>query len=183
MVEPSSPYVIRAPQFDALTDARRIRATAQEEAAAYLEEAHRQANAVRLAAKADAEALKEEARIQGQAEIRAYLQSCENSLADIAFLVARRLIDDLPQDEKLMRLVRTALNDLPAQMGMVVKVPMSEGSALRKAMQQEGGVLEGLTVMECPGLENGECVLQHEQGQTRLDVTAQLRALWQGAAA
>lgn len=181
--DPSSPYVIRSAQFEALTDAREIRAQAQVEAHARLEEARREADALRQAAQAECAALRAEAREHAQAEIAAYMQSCENSLADLAFLIARRLIDDLPRDEKVMRLVRTALADLPVQMGLVVKVPVSEGNSLKMSLQQDDGVLAGLSVVECGTLKPGECILQHEQGQTRLDVTAQLRALWQGTAA
>nr|WP_298797142.1 hypothetical protein [uncultured Acetobacter sp.] len=183
MTDVSSPYVIRAARFEALTDARQIRAQARADAAACLEEARRQAAAVRHAAQVDAQRLLMETRIQAQGEVSSYLKSFENSIADLSFLVARRLIDDLPRDERLIRLVRTALAELPAQMGMTVKVPVSEGSSLRAALQQEGAPLDALTVMECASVEAGDCVLQHEQGQTRLDVSAQLRALWQGAAA
>lgn len=181
MGEPFSPYVIRAARFNALKDAETIRAQAQAEAVACLEEAHRQAEAIRCAACVAADAARQEAYAQSQQEIAEHLKSYESSLADLSFLVARRLIDDLPRDEKLVLLVKTALADLPAQSGLVVRVAASQATAFRKAAQQAGSALAAVSIVECSSLEPEECVLQHEQGQTPLGVTAQLRALWQGA--
>ncbi|GAL98909.1 hypothetical protein AA0312_1115 [Acetobacter tropicalis NRIC 0312] len=181
--EPFSPYIIRAEQFDALTDAAQIRERAEKEREACLEEARKEAQSLLLTARKDAESMRQQAGNQAREEISRYLQTCEQSIADLSFLIARRLIDDLPRDEKLARLVRTALADFPQQMGLVLKVPVSEAASLKTALQKMEGVPASVWVVESADLAAGEAVLQHEQGQVRLDVASQLRALWQGAVA
>lgn len=181
--EPLSPYIIRSEQFDALTDAAQIRKRAEKEREACLEEARKEAQSLLLAARKDAESMRQQVRTQAREEISRYLQTCEKSIADLSFLIARRLIDDLPRDEKLARLVRTALADFPQQMGLVLKVPVSDAASLKTALQKMEGVPASVCVVESADLAAGEAVLQHEHGQVRLDVASQLRALWQGAVA
>lgn len=181
--EPFSPYVIRSEQFDALTDAAQIRKDTEKERAACLEKARKEAKSLILAARVAAEGIQHQARTQAQEEISRYLQACEKSIADLSFVIARRLVDDLPRDEKLARLVKTALADFPQQMGLVLKVPVSEAEPLKTALRKMEGACASVSVVESPYLARDEAVLQHEHGQVRLDVASQLRALWQGAVA
>ena len=179
----SSPYVIRAEQFAAIEDAQAIRSQAQVDASLCLAAAQEEATAIRLTAQAEAAAFRQEQQERIRDEISVFLQTCEDSLADLAFLVARRLIDDIPRDEKLARLVKTALIELPEKMGVVIKVPVAAGASLVASLPPEVLDSGAISVVECPVQGEEGCLIQHDLGQVQLDVPAQLKALWQSATA
>lgn len=183
---PASPLVIRA-------DILRARA----DAAALLAEARAEAARLRAEAEADAEAARasgrEDGRRAGEAEAArlvaaaseaadAFLAAREAELGTLALAVAHRLIGALPPEERLFRLVQTALAEHRAELRLALRVPPGDAAGLRAALAEvdpDGRV----TVEEDPAAAPGSCVLAHARGRTAIGLLDQFRALLAGVEA
>jgi flagellar biosynthesis/type III secretory pathway protein FliH len=182
---PSSPWIIRGEILEALRDGEAIRAAAAAEAVQ-----------LRRAAEADAARLREQARQEGRAAgeaagaallanaaaaIDTFRRDAEAELLPLAFAVAHRILGAFPEDERLLRAARTALDEHRGVSGLRLRAAPATAEALRAGLRQDGR--EGAVSVDADGeMEPGRCTLVHPRGRAAVGPLDQLRALFDATA-
>ena len=170
---PVHPLVIRNAEVSALRDAATI-----------LADAHRQADAERRLERQRGyeEGLQQSAEAGAaflqklQMETDAYWAKREEELVPLILAVAHKVLSDLPANDVMTGLVKTALAEHTHDSAIVVSVAPSASSVLTKALAGFDGASK-LKVIADPLLSDGECVLVHPKGRTRIGLLDQFRAL------
>ncbi len=91
-----------------------------------------------------------------------FLEKIESTVVDIVNESIIKVIGELDADERIVRIVRTALQHVRNQQQIVIRVAPSDEKAVRSAD---------------PRLEQGSCVLESELGIIDASLSTQLKAI------
>jgi flagellar biosynthesis/type III secretory pathway protein FliH len=177
---PFSPFVVRAEVVRAQTDARAIRAAAENEAAnirAALD-VERQ-NALREARQEGLrQGLREVAALVANAAdaVETFWRQREAELAEVALAIAHRVLASLPADDMITRLAIEAIAEHGANVELTIRTAPDAAAILRQALH-DLDPRGRITVLADVAAAPGECTLVHPRGRTELGLLAQFRAM------
>lgn len=183
---PVSPWVVRGEAVSALRDADGIRAEARQEAERLLTEAVRAAHILRDEARREgvAQSVAEAGRLLGDAAdaVRTFRRDVEEELVPLAFAIAHRILGAFPEEERLSRAVRTALDEHRHTSGLRLRADPAAAAALRKALDATAQG-NAVTVEIDENARPGGCTLIHPRGRTAVGPIDQLRSLFAASGA
>jgi len=177
--------LIRAADYARLVEARDLLAAA-----------HERADAIRVEAEAAYEERKREGYEDGLMEGRMeqaekmmetamqaveYLEHIEESLVGVVMSALRKIIGELDDRERIVRVVRSALVSVRSQQRVLIRVCPSDEPAVREALaamisSAPGGV-SFLDVSADPRMKPGDCILESELGVVDAGLETQIRAI------
>jgi flagellar biosynthesis/type III secretory pathway protein FliH len=177
---PSSPFVVRAEMVRAQTDARTIRAAAENEATRIRAalDVERQ-NALHEARQEGLrQGLREAAALVANAAdaVEAFWREREAELAEVSLAIAHRVLASLPADDIMTRLAIEAIAEHGANVELAIRTAPDAAAILRQALHDldpHGRI----TVLADATAEPGECTLVYPRGRTELGLLAQFRAM------
>lgn len=166
------------------------------EAQAVLNAAHEQAGRIAR----DAEAVYEERREQGYLDGKAegklehaekmletvmssveFIENIEDKLVNVVSQATRKIIGDLDDNERIVRIVRTALTTVRNHQHVTIRVAPGDADAVGKALSgllpTTSGRSSFLDLIPDARLERGSCLLESELGVVDASLETQLKAL------
>lgn len=177
--------LLKAEEYSRLLEARDI-----------LEEARRRAVEMDAAAAAACEQRKQQGYEDGLLEGRAqqaekmlettlltleYIESLEKKMVDIVVQAVRKIVGELPDDERVVRVVRTALEAVRGQQRVTVRVCPADEPAVSKALAAMTATLPHgpgfLDVRADSRMQSGDCILESELGVVDAGLETQLKAI------
>ena len=110
-----------------------------------------------------------------------YIENIEETLVKVVTSAVRKIIGELDERERIVRVVRTALVSVPSQQKVLIRVCPADEPAVREALaamiaSAPGGV-SFLDVSADPRMKPGDCILESELGVVDAGLETQLRAL------
>lgn len=109
-----------------------------------------------------------------------FIEGIEATLVRVVSEAIRKVIGDLDDDERIVRIVRNALISVRNQQRVIVRVASADekavAEALRPMMQAVPGSNNFLDVIADPRLERGACLLESELGVVDASLETQLKA-------
>lgn len=110
-----------------------------------------------------------------------YIEGLEHTIVKVVTEAVERVIGELDANERIVRIVRTALSSVRNQKRIVVRVAPADGKAVTDglaSMMSHGPEASGfLDVMVDPRLSAGSCILESDLGVVDASLETQLRAL------
>ena len=110
-----------------------------------------------------------------------YIESLEQTIVKVVTEAVERVIGEIDADERIVRIVRTALNAVRSQQHVVVRVAPADEKAVTEALAPMLGGGPGgsgfLNVIMDPRLAPGSCILESELGVLDASLDTQLKAL------
>lgn len=105
-----------------------------------------------------------------------FIENIERTVASVVTQSVKKIIGDLDDDERIVRVVHTALNTVRGQQKVTVRVAVADEPAVSKALE---AMTNGnyLTVTADPRLERGRCILESDLGVVDASLQTQLAAL------
>jgi type III secretion system HrpE/YscL family protein len=177
---PFSPWIVRGRLVEAQKQADEVLLTAKAHADRIRAEAAAQADD--LLKQAWQEGLREGAVTAASliAEVAAgvehYRKAREDELRTLAFAIAHRILGAFPEDDLLIRTVRTALDEHRNTMGLRLRAGPAVAPLLRMSLS-ENDVGVSVTVEEDHTVPPGSCSLIHPRGRIAIGPLEQLLAL------
>lgn len=193
--------ILRAADYASMLEAQALLDDARRAAQALRDEAQKEAEAIH----ARAEAAYEERHKQGyedgvmegqmqQAEkmletgMQAveYLEGLERQLVEIVTTAVRKIVGELDDKERIVRVVRTALEQVRGRQRVVVRVCPEEEPHVREAlasMLASPSVAAGMELVPDPRMKPGDCMLESEMGVMEASLDVQLKAIENALAA
>lgn len=111
---------------------------------------------------------------QTSAQVNDYLATLETSLAELALGIARQVIGELDERERLLRCTAQALSAFRQDQQLSLLVPRSEVEGLRQRIAQEPGALRDLNIEGDDQLRGGQARLVSPAGSVELGLEEQL---------
>ena len=110
-----------------------------------------------------------------------YIENIEETLVKVVTSAVRKIIGELDERERIVRVVRTALVSVRSQQKVMIRVCPADEPAVREALaamiaSAPGGV-SFLDVSADPRMKPGDCILESELGVVDAGLETQLRAL------
>lgn len=109
-----------------------------------------------------------------------FIENIESTLVNVVSQAVRKVVGDLDDNERIVRIVRNALVSVRNQQKVLVRVaPADEAAvteALRPMLQSAPGSASFLDVIADPRLERGACMLESELGVVDASLETQLKA-------
>ena len=110
-----------------------------------------------------------------------YIENIEETLVKVVTSAVRKIIGELDERERIVRVVRTALVSVRSQQKGLIRVCPADEPAVREALaamiaSAPGGV-SFLDVSADPRMKPGDCILESELGVVDAGLETQLRAL------
>lgn len=110
-----------------------------------------------------------------------YIENIEETLVKVVTSAVRKIIGELDERERIVRVVRTALVSVRSQQKVLIRVCPADEPAVREALaamiaSAPGGV-SFLDVPADPRMKPGDCILESELGVVDAGLETQLRAL------
>ena len=110
-----------------------------------------------------------------------YIEHIEETLVKVVTSAVRKIIGELDERERIVRVVRTALVSVRSQQKVLIRVCPADEPAVREALaamiaSAPGGV-SFLDVSADPRMKPGDCILESELGVVDAGLETQLRAL------
>jgi type III secretion protein L len=104
------------------------------------------------------------------------IENIERTVASVVIQSVKKIIGDLDDDERIVRVVHTALNTVRGQQKVTVRVAVQDEPAVSKALE---AMTTGnfLTVSADTRLERGRCILESDLGVVDASLQTQLAAL------
>lgn len=172
------------------------------EAEDLLAAARRQAEEIRAAAEVVFEERRREGYEQGMLEGRMeqaekmmettlqaveFIENIENTLVGVVASAVRKIIGELDDRERIVRVVRTALLNVRSRQKVLIRVCPSDEEAVREALAamtatSPNGV-SFLDVTADPRMKPGDCLLESELGVVDAGLESQLGAVEKALAA
>jgi type III secretion apparatus protein, HrpE/YscL family len=183
---PPGPGIVRADDYRALVDARKLIEAAQRDAdalrqqAAEAFEAEKQRGYEAGLAQADAEAV--EQRLRLAAETVDYLNTLEKDLARIVSEAVRRVLSHHDDDALVLDAVRRGLDALGAHRQVTLRVHPERKAGVQERLQtlaRHRGTPSHVDVVADPGLSARDAVLESAAGVVDASVDVQLAAIEQ----
>ena len=177
--------VLRAADYARLVEANDVLAAARERAAAMAAEAEKAYEERRQAGYEDGlmEGRMEQAEKMMETAMQAveYIENIEETLVKVVTSAVRKIIGELDERERIVRVVRTALVSVRSQQKVLIRVCPADEPAVREALaamiaSAPGGV-SFLDVSADPRMKPGDCILESELGVVDAGLETQLRAL------
>jgi type III secretion protein L len=130
----------------------------------------------------------ESARLQGAEEVSlllartaqqvdAWLGGLEVSLADLALGIAREVLDDMDDAERILRCTRKALGAFRQDQALTLWVPPADARAVRERLHAGLDQLPAIVVESDDQLQPGQARLSSPVGSVELGLDAQLTNL------
>ena len=180
MNENEPPFIIRAERRRAYDEAETILAAAKAEAAQIRSEAAEQCTAALAAARVEG---LNQAAVEAAAFAAATARSFDAfwaaraiELRELAFAIAHRILSQIPPDELVLRLASDAIADYGRNVELFLRASPTMAESLRQALANVDSV-ERVSVIADSTLTDGECTLVHPQGQARIGLLDQFRAM------
>jgi type III secretion protein L len=110
-----------------------------------------------------------------------FIEGVETTVVDVVNQAVRKVIGELEDDERIVRIVRTALTTVRNQQHVTVRVAPSDAPAVSTALaallQSAPGKTSFLDLVPDARLEPGSCLLESELGVVDAGLETQLKAL------
>ncbi|MBQ9536444.1 MAG: HrpE/YscL family type III secretion apparatus protein [Desulfovibrionaceae bacterium] len=109
-----------------------------------------------------------------------YLQGLEQQIVAVVTQAVRKVIGELDDKERIVRIVRTALDQVRARQNVIIRVAPAEEDYVREAikpMLARGSTIAGLELVADQRLEPGSCILESEMGVVDASLEVQLKAI------
>lgn len=109
-----------------------------------------------------------------------YIEGLETTLVKVVGEALRRIMGEMDDDERIVRLVRQALQAVRGEKRVLVRVAPRDEKAVRAELAALLGQASGggfLEVLADPRLTPGECFLESELGVVEASLETQLRNL------
>ena len=110
-----------------------------------------------------------------------YIEGLEQTIVKVVTEAVERVIGEIDAEERIVRIVRTALNAVRSQQHVVVRVAPADEKAVTEALAPMLGGGPGgsgfLNVIMDPRLAAGSCILESELGVLDASLDTQLKAL------
>ena len=177
--------VIKKQDLEKLIQASEIIDAAQKEAAKIKEQA-----------KIDYQKRFEEGLLQGQEEGKAEytlkimetvlssvdsLEGLERQLVDVVVQSVSKIIGEIPQDERIIRIVRKGLNAVRGEKRVVIRVSLLDEPYVRNDLKayilSPDGRSGYIEVIGDPNLRQSDCVIETQLGVVEAGLSSQLRIL------
>lgn len=185
VLPPAGARVIKAAEVARLLEANEVLEAARERAAAIVREAETAFE--QRKAEGYAQGL-EEGRAEHAEKLMetamasvAFIEGMERTLVDVIGEALRKVMGDMDAEERIVRIVRNALNGIRGQQSVTLRVAPDDEPAVRRdlaALLDASGRDNGfLRLVADPRLQRGGCLLESELGVVDAGVETQLRAL------
>ncbi len=97
-----------------------------------------------------------------------YLEHLEQSLVDIVQTAVRKVIGDIDDKERIVKVVQNALLKVHSQQKILVKVSPEDEKSLRESLElmlkSSPDTLSFLDIIADPRMKKGDCILESELG-------------------
>lgn len=177
--------LLRAEEYSRLIEAGELLAAARDRAEAIRAEAEEAYEARRREGYDDGvmEGRMEQAEKMMETAMQAveYIENIEETLVGVVTSAVRKIIGELDEKERIVRVVRTALVAVRSQQKVLIRVCPADEAAVRDALSAmiasaPGGV-SFLDVSADPRMKPGDCILESELGVVDAGLETQLKAL------
>ena len=177
--------LLRAEEYSRLLEAGELLAAARDRAEAIRAEAEEAYEARRREGYDDGvmEGRMEQAEKMMETAMQAveYIENIEETLVGVVTSAVRKIIGELDEKERIVRVVRTALVAVRSQQKVLIRVCPVDEAAVRDALSAmiasaPGGV-SFLDVSADPRMKPGDCILESELGVVDAGLETQLKAL------
>ena len=177
--------LLRAEEYSRLLEAGELLAAARDRAEAIRAEAEEAYEARRREGYDDGvmEGRMEQAEQMMETAMQAveYIENIEETLVGVVTSAVRKIIGELDEKERIVRVVRTALVAVRSQQKVLIRVCPADEAAVRDALSAmiasaPGGV-SFLDVSADPRMKPGDCILESELGVVDAGLETQLKAL------
>ena len=172
--------VLKANDFEALANARQGIDQAHAEARGIVEAAYGEAEAIRGAAHAEADAEKAALVAEYVSRMAAQVVRSQQELTDVVMTSLRRIIDPVPEAERVAGAVARALQETDIAGGAVLIVAPSLMHTLREQFEQRGIGADMIEVRGDPDCPLESSILRSAFGDVELGIEFQLRAIERG---
>ena len=109
-----------------------------------------------------------------------FIENIERTLVNVVTQAIRKIIGEMDDRERIVAIVRNALNVVRGQQKVTVRVAPADEEAVLKAMAAMTSASSGnafLTVVADARLEKDSCILESELGVVDASLSTQLKAL------
>jgi len=108
-----------------------------------------------------------------------FIEGIESTLVNVVNQSIRKIIGEMEDKERIVAIVRNALNVVRGQQKVTVRVAPADEAAVLEAMagMTAGGGNSFMTVIADARLERDSCILESELGVVDASLSTQLKAL------
>jgi type III secretion protein L len=191
-------YIIRSGKITPAPGKKIIKASeyaVMAEASALLDEARREAELILAQAQEAAQAMREKGYRDGVREGKQkiaekmletvqrtvdYMASSEETICEIVVTAVRRVIGEMDDRERIVRIVRNALAVVRSQKRVIVKVAQQDLDTVRgevDALMRQFPGIEFIEVVADPRLPPQSCILESDMGIVDASIDVQLAAI------
>ncbi|MBQ7585867.1 MAG: HrpE/YscL family type III secretion apparatus protein [Desulfovibrionaceae bacterium] len=111
-----------------------------------------------------------------------YLEGLEQQIVEVVTFAVRKIIGELDERDCIVRVVRTALDQVRGRQRVLIRVCPAEEPMVREAltpMLQQVASASGLELVADQRLNKGDCILESEMGLVDASLSVQLKAIEQ----
>ena len=107
-----------------------------------------------------------------------YLEGLERQIVEVVSTAVRKIIGELDDKERIVRIVRTALEQVRGRQRVVVRVSPEEEAYVNEAFNvMTGKSKSALEIVSDARMKPGDCVLESEMGLIEASLPVQLKAI------
>ncbi len=109
-----------------------------------------------------------------------YLEGLERQIVEVVTTAVRKIVGDLDDKERIVRVVRTALDQVRGRQRVLVRVCPEEEPHVREAlapMLVSASVSAGIELIADQRMKPGSCMLESEMGVVDASLEVQLKAI------
>ncbi|MEG2004586.1 MAG: type III secretion system stator protein SctL, partial [Bilophila sp.] len=110
-----------------------------------------------------------------------FIEGIETTLVDVVVQALRKIVGDMPPEERIVGVIRQALTTVRNQQRVTLRVSPTDEAAVRTAfasmLQRMPGEASFLDLLVDARLEIGACILESELGVVDASVQTQLKAM------
>lgn len=115
-----------------------------------------------------------------------YLEGLERQIVDVVTNAVRKIVGELDAGERIVRVVRTALDQVRGRQRVLVRVCPEDEPQVREALQSmlaRSSATSGLELVADQHMKPGDCMLESEMGVVDASLEVQLKAIENALAA
>lgn len=185
ILPPAGQRVLKAADIATLREAQTILDAAREQAAGIIREAEseyqRQRGQGYEDGKAEGKLEHAEKMLETVMTSVEFIENIESTLVNVVSQAVRKIIADFDDNERIVRIVRTALTAVRNQQHVTVRVAPADADAVSKALagllHTAPGGKSFLDLIPDARLDRGACLLESELGVVDASLETQLKAL------
>ena len=109
-----------------------------------------------------------------------YLEGLERQIVEVVTTAVRKIVGELDDKERIVRVVRTALEQVRGRQRVVVRVCPEEEPQVREAlapMLARSSAANGIELVADQRMKAGDCMLESEMGVVDAGLEVQLKAI------